>query len=48
MIRDGKKIRLIESNVKCCYKKIDLYRVGLCGRCFICMRPPPLLKYQHD
>jgi hypothetical protein len=20
---------------------------GLCGRCFICLRPPPLLLYDH-
>jgi hypothetical protein len=33
-------VRLIESNVKCRHLK-NLPREGLCGRCFICLRPPP-------
>ena len=37
-----RKIRLIESNVKCRYLKNWPVK-GLCGRCFICLRPPPLL-----
>ncbi len=35
-----RKIRLIESNAKCRYLKIELVK-GLCGRCFICLRPTP-------
>ncbi len=37
---DRRKIRLIESNAKCRYLKIWPVN-GLCGSCFICLRPPP-------
>ncbi len=37
-----RKIRLIECNAKCRYLK-NWHVKGLCGRCVICMRPPPLL-----
>ncbi len=37
-----RKIRLIESNAKYRYLK-KLPVKGLCGRCFICLRPRPLL-----
>jgi hypothetical protein len=37
-----RQFRLIESNVKCSYLKIDL-EMEFFGRCFICLRPPPLL-----
>jgi hypothetical protein len=40
--RIGRLVRLLESNVKCRHLK-NLPRKGLCGRCLICMRPPPLL-----
>ncbi len=36
-----RKIRLIEGNAKCRYLKNWPVK-GLCGRCFICLRPPPL------
>jgi hypothetical protein len=35
-----RKIRLIESNAKCRYRK-NLPVKGICGWCFICLRPPP-------
>ncbi len=38
-----RKIRLKESNAKC-LKKWPVK--GLCGRCFICLRPPPL-RWPH-
>ncbi len=37
------KIRLIESNTKGHYLKKNWPVKGICGRCFICLRPPPLL-----
>ncbi len=37
-----RKIRLIECNDKCRYLN-KLTCKGICGRCFICLRPPPLL-----
>ncbi len=37
-----RKIRLIECNAKCRYLK-SLPVKGLCGRCFFCLSPPPLL-----
>ncbi len=37
-----RKIRLIENNAKCRYLKNQPVK-GLSGRCFICLRPPPLL-----
>jgi hypothetical protein len=40
--RRRRKIRLIESNAKCCYLKKLTYK-GTCGRCSICLRSPPLL-----
>ncbi len=38
-----RKIRLIESNAICRYLKNWPVK-GLCGRCFICPKPPPLLR----
>jgi hypothetical protein len=38
---DRRKIRMIECNVKCRY--LEKLKKGLCGRCFICLRPPPPL-----
>jgi hypothetical protein len=37
-----RKIRLIECNAKCRYLK-NLLVKELCGWCFICLGPPPLL-----
>ncbi len=37
-----RKIRLIECNAKCRYLKNWPVK-GLCCRCFVCLRPPPLL-----
>ncbi len=37
-----RKIRLIECNSNCCCLKIEPQK-ELCCRCFICLRPPPLL-----
>jgi hypothetical protein len=37
-----RKIRLIESNAKCRYLK-NWHVKGICGRCFIFLRLPPLL-----
>jgi hypothetical protein len=40
-----RKIRLIECNAKCRYQKLFTCKEikRLCGRCFICLMPPPLL-----
>jgi hypothetical protein len=37
-----RKIRLVECNAKCRYPKYWPVK-GLSGRCFICLRPSPLL-----
>ncbi len=42
MGRRHRKITLKESNAKCRYLKKWPVK-ELCGRCFICLRPPPLL-----